>query len=115
MIELGLLDQHLAHLKTIYPQRLATLSTALRQHLPDSVTFTEPSGGFFFWVELPEEFDTQQLLAEARAHHGVGFQTGIKFSSQQALRNGMRLSFSFYEADKLQEGVRRLKEVIVPS
>ncbi len=113
VIELGLLGQHLAHLKTTYDQRVVALNAALRQHMPDWVTFTKPAGGFFFWLCLPEEMDTQQLLVEARQQHGVGFQPGIKFSSQQSLRNYLRLSFSFYQVDQLKEGVERLKQVIV--
>ena len=113
VIELGLLGKHLAHLKTTYDQRVVALNAALRQHMPDWVTFTKPAGGFFFWLCLPEEMDTQQLLVEARQQHGVGFQPGIKFSSQQSQRNYLRLSFSFYQVDQLKEGVERLKQVIV--
>ncbi|MGB0389305.1 MAG: PLP-dependent aminotransferase family protein [Ardenticatenaceae bacterium] len=113
VLELGLQRQHLAHLKTTYRQRIVALNAALQEHMPNWVTFTKPEGGFFFWLHLPEEFDTKQLLAQA-APHKVGWKPGIRFSAQQGLGNCMRLSFSFYDADTLKEGVQRLKQVIVP-
>jgi len=111
-IELGLLDQHLAHLRHTYHQRIIALNAALQQHLPDWITYTEPPGGFFLWLRLPEEMDSQSLISKADQNE-VHFQHGINFSSQQGLRNFIRLSFSFYEADRLQEGVERLKNVFV--
>lgn len=111
-IEQGLLDQHLAHLRHTYEQRIITLNAAIQQHLPDWITYTQPPGGFFFWLRLPEEMDSQSFISKAD-QHGVNFKHGIQFSSQQGLRNFIRLSFSFYEAEKLQKGVERLKHVLV--
>ena len=111
MLELGLQHEHLTHLKTVYHQRSATLSAALRQRLPASVVFTEPEGGFFIWVRLPEEVNTQALLAEARRYN-VSFQPGVKFSSGPGLSNYLRLSFAYYEIEELLEGVSRLAQVI---
>lgn len=109
-IELGLLDQHLTHLRDTYSQRLITLDTALQEHLPDLITYTKPPGGFFFWLRLPEEMDSRSFASKAKQYN-VNFKHGINFSSQQGLRNHIRLSFSFHEADKLKEGVKRLKNV----
>jgi DNA-binding transcriptional MocR family regulator len=111
VLELGLQDQHLAQLKRTYQQRLEALDSALREHLPNTITYRKPEGGFFFWLRLPEEMDAKTLLAEAKKHD-VGFKIGTNFSSQQGLHNYIRLSFSFYEIDKLLEGVKRLKKVL---
>ncbi|MBI1881966.1 MAG: PLP-dependent aminotransferase family protein [Chloroflexi bacterium] len=111
MIELGRQDECLAHLKTVYHQRSAALSAALRQHLP-AVSFAEPGGGFFIWLRLPEGLSAQEILAKAW-QHDVSFQPGVKFSSTQGLRNYLRLSFAYYEAPELIEGVNRLAQVII--
>ena len=111
MLELGLQSEHLAYLKQVYHQRSVALSVALRQQLPASVVFTEPEGGFFIWVRLPEEVNTQALLAEARRYN-VSFQPGAKFSSGPGLSNYLRLSFAYYETEALIEGVNRLAQVI---
>lgn len=110
VLELGLQDQHLARLKRTYQQRIEALDAALQQHFPNTLTYRKPSGGFFFWARLPEEMDAKTLLDEAQKHD-VSFKVGPQFSSEQGLHNYIRLSFSFYEIDKLLEGVERLKRV----
>lgn len=110
MIELGLQDECLAHLKTVYHERSAALSAALRQHAP-AASFAEPGGGFFIWLRLPPGRNAQEILAEAR-RHDVSFQPGVKFSSGQGLQNYLRLSFAYYDAAELIEGVNRLAQVI---
>lgn len=111
VLAMGLLGGHLARLQREYGTRLETLSRALRRHLPDSATFTEPDGGFFIWLRLPPGLDAEALLAEA-GRHQVGFQPGPRFSSRQALRNYVRLSFSYYDPGELEEGARRLGRAI---
>lgn len=111
MLELGLEDEYLATLKTTYHRRVEALSAALREHLPDRVAFREPGGGFFFWLQLPPEMDAEALLEIARRHK-AGFQPGVRFSSRQGLRNAMRLSFAYYDADHLREGVARLSRAL---
>ncbi len=110
-IDLGLQQTQLSRLKNTYTKRKDVLSRAFREHLPTSVRFAEPGGGFFFWLEFPEGIDTEKMLVEARKKN-VGFLPGVKFSSSGGLRNYARLSFSFYGIPQLEEGVRRLAPVI---
>jgi DNA-binding transcriptional MocR family regulator len=110
MLELGLQDACLAHLKAVYQERSAALSAALRQHIP-AASFAEPSGGFFIWLRLPEGRSAQEILGEARRRQ-VSFQPGPKFSSRSSLANYLRLSFAYYETEELIEGVSRLAPVL---
>jgi DNA-binding transcriptional MocR family regulator len=109
-LELGLQRDHLIHLKTVYGQRMVFLSAALRRHLGNSASFSEPSGGFFIWLCLPEQIDAELFLSEARQHN-VGFQPGVRFSSRQSLKNYVRLCFSFYDTPKLEAAAGRLADV----
>jgi DNA-binding transcriptional MocR family regulator len=110
-LELGLQLDHLVNLKTMYGQRMVFLSAALRRHLGNFISFSEPSGGFFIWLRLPEQIDAQALLSEARQHN-VGFQPGVRFSSQQSLKNYIRLCFSFYDTPELETAAGRLADVL---
>jgi DNA-binding transcriptional MocR family regulator len=110
-IESGLQSNHLEHLKGVYAKRLNVLKSALKRQLPEALTFNEPAGGFFVWFKLSTSVDTTELLHEARQHR-VGYLPGIKFSSHQGLKNYVRLSFSYYEKNKLELGIKRLGEVI---
>ncbi len=106
-IELGLLQQQLEHLTKFYRQQKAALSDALRRYLPGAVSFIEPEGGFFIWLEFEKTVDTVKLLSIARQHK-VGFLPGVKFSGQNGLSNYARLSFAYFDTPKLEIGAERL-------
>jgi DNA-binding transcriptional MocR family regulator len=107
VLELGLQERCLAHLKTVYAARAAALTSAVRRYLPEPIEMTEPAGGLFLWMRLRGQRDAQELLAAAE-RHDVSFQPGSKFSSSGGLRDCLRLSFAYYEPDQLVEGVMRL-------
>jgi DNA-binding transcriptional MocR family regulator len=110
-IELGLQEKQLSHLKKVYLQRKNALNGALRINLPDSVSFVEPDGGFFTWLQLPQSVDAEKLLPEAHKHD-VSFAPGSFFSPQRDLKNYLRLSFAYYAESELKEGAKRLAAVI---
>jgi DNA-binding transcriptional MocR family regulator len=110
-IELGLLEKQITNLKAVYKNRKIALSKVLRETLPDSIHFVEPDGGFFIWLEFEDSIDTVKILAIARQHN-VGFLPGIKFSSQNGLKNYARLSFAYYDVPELEEGARRIARAI---
>ncbi|MEE4263921.1 MAG: PLP-dependent aminotransferase family protein [Desulfobacteraceae bacterium] len=110
-IEMGLQQAQLASLINTYTERNAALSHALKKYLPDTVRLIEPDGGFFAWLAFPQGVDTQQMLPAAR-HKKVGYLPGVKFSSAGKLKNCARLSFSYFDVPELEEGARRLGEVV---
>ena len=109
LIENDGLEQNIAKLIDVYGARVKALDESLRHHLPEA-EFTAPHGGYFFWTRLPN-VDTQELQQKARAYQ-VGLRPGIRFSSQNGLRDYMRLSISFYTADEIEEGIVRLKKCL---
>jgi 2-aminoadipate transaminase len=111
VLELGLVKENLSLLKDTYSSRMKAMCAALRRRLPESVQFTDPQGGFFIWLALPEGMDAGRLLSKAIARN-VEFMPGSKFSSRNGLKNFLRLSFAYYEAPELLEGVERLAQVI---
>ena len=110
-LESGLLLKHLERLRTVYRERLTAMSSVLRRELPGLLRFNEPQGGFFFWIALPEEVHTPDLLLKAQECK-VSFIPGIRFSSCGVMGNYLRLSFSYYDKEELQEGVKRLAQVL---
>lgn len=106
-IELGDLEKNIAALIDIYRARRNALDSALHRHLPH-LEYVTPQGGFFFWVRIPEVMDTRELRKTAGAFK-VDFRPGVLFSSRAGLKDSMRLCFVYYEEDKIEEGVIRLK------
>ena len=110
ILENGELEEHILSLKATYSVRLAAMDAALRLYLPDA-QYTIPQGGYFFWLRLPRDADAEELLPKANEFK-VGFRPGVRFSSQGGLRQYVRLSFSFYESQEIEEGVRRLRQTL---
>ena len=110
-MELGLVDETLALLKDTYSRRMLAMCAALRSKLLALAQFTEPAGGFFIWLTLPEGTDTLDLLAKAKSQN-VEFMPGPKFSSRQGMKNCLRLSFAYYDTPDLLKGIERLVAVI---
>lgn len=110
------LDEHdwLGQIDTyrgLYAQRCAAMLTALEEFMPEGATWTEPEGGFFVWITLPEGVDTYPLLYDA-IDAGVVFIPGAAFSPSEEPSNQLRLAFSAVTEDAIREGVRRLAPVL---
>ncbi len=110
LLETGELEANIEELRTVYGHRLAVLDAALHTELPDS-HFQTPQGGFFIWLRLPGRLNAREFLPRAEAFR-VSYKPGEAFSSRGKLHDYVRLCFAFYEAEKLAEGVNRLKKAL---
>ena len=48
-----------------YAERRDAMLGALQAHMPEGTTWTNPDGGFYVWVTLPEGFDAAAMLPRA--------------------------------------------------
>lgn len=97
--------------REIYLERRDTLLEAMKIHFPLGTTWTEPKGGFYSWVTLPEGFDATAMLPRA-VNALVAYVPGTGFYAHKTGERNLRLSFCYPEPSRIQEGVRRLGEVI---
>jgi 2-aminoadipate transaminase len=97
--------------RAFYAQRWALTDRALQEHMPEGCRWTQPTGGFFTWLELPWQVDTA-TLRPAAAEAGVAFVPGRPFYADGRASNEMRLAFSRMANDRIDEGVRRLAKVV---
>ena len=106
------LDQHVAEGRAFYTRRRDSTLAALAEFMPEAVRWSEPGGGFFVWVTLPDGQTASALLPVA-ARHGVGFLPGRFFSPAAVGDDGsLRLSFSSMPEERLREGINRLAAAI---
>lgn len=110
VIESGGLGNNINKLIDIYRSRVKVMDMALRQHLPD-IEYSVPHGGYFFWLQLPETIDTNELRKKAPSFK-VDFRPGSLFSSRDGLKNYIRLCYVHYEENEIEEGVLRLKQCL---
>jgi 2-aminoadipate transaminase len=110
-LERGGMEDHLQALRADYRGRKVAMQAALREHFGPAVTFTDPGGGFFLWLELPERVDTRELFAVA-LREGVAYIPGPAFSPSGRFSNQLRLCFASTGPDRIREGVRRLRRAV---
>ena len=103
----GALDGSIETVKNALRERRDALAAALERELPEA-RFTRPEGGYFMWVELPEDTDVDALAAQAK-DRGVVFVKGTDFLIEGG-RNTLRLAYSGVGADAIEQGVARLAE-----
>ena len=90
-------------------ERRDALVEALYEHIPEA-EFVVPEGGYFLWLDLKEDVDTEALLAEAK-EEGVTFVAGPDFMIEGG-SSSLRLSFAPVPADDVAEGVQRLARAL---
>jgi 2-aminoadipate transaminase len=105
------LDDHITKLKGIYGKRRELMIAALEQHMPSGSTWTEPEGGFFIWLTLPEGMDAGAMLPHAR-ERGVEYLPGATCYTDGRGKNQIRLSYSFARDEQIDPGIRILADVV---
>ncbi|MGA5305448.1 PLP-dependent aminotransferase family protein [Nucisporomicrobium flavum] len=105
----GDIDRSIQTVSAALSERARVLGESIRQHIPGA-TFTEPDGGYFLWVDLPEDVDVDQLFPVAMKK-GVAIVKGSDFLLDGG-KHSVRLAYSAVTVDQIDEGVRRLAEAI---
>jgi 2-aminoadipate transaminase len=112
VIQQGFLDQHVRTLRQVYRERRDVMLAALQESFPKEVSWTNPAGGLFLWVTLPEGMSAPRLL-EAALRENVAFVPGAAFfpAEEQGARH-LRLNFSNAQPEQIREGIRRLAAAV---
>jgi 2-aminoadipate transaminase len=102
---------YLQRVRPIYARRLKLMLDALEKKMPEEVTWTKPSGGFYVWVQLPERVDAIKVLKEA-IQQGAVFVIGQTFDPDARRNNCFRLAFSHVQEDKIEQGIQIIAEAL---
>ncbi|MFC0214521.1 PLP-dependent aminotransferase family protein [Paenibacillus chartarius] len=101
------IDQHIGVIQADYKGRMKLMASLLAEQNWEGVEWSEPKGGMFFWVELPEGAKAEDLLKLA-VEEGVAFVPGSSFYAGNPVHNTMRLNFTHSDNDTLRLGMQRL-------
>ena len=105
--EEGHYDKQLRRLHRVYRKRLALTLQTMRETFPDSVTWTEPPGGYTLWVRLPERLARAELDAFLRPF-GVVVSAGQHYFAGAAASEYFRLCISRTDEEEIRKGITRL-------
>ena len=107
-----------AHFTTHVPEltrglrvKLETMMESFSEQFGTAAEFTDPKGGIFLWVKLPDEVDTLKLAQAAQAA-GIAINPGHEWSPDKLYgRPCMRLCFGNPSKQAIREGVAALADV----
>lgn len=106
-LSLGHHESHARRVNTALQERLAVLSQALREFMPD-FDFRLPQGGASVWVTAPPWADAAEL-AEIACRHGVLIEPGeVFFIAPPYPCRQFRLRLSSIAAGQISAGIRAL-------
>jgi 2-aminoadipate transaminase len=106
----GNFEPNLARVQGLLRARRDAMLEALASELGGVAAWSHPEGGYFVWLDLPDDVDASELLARAE-DSGVTFVAGADFGGPP---NSLRLAYSFVSPNEIREGVRRLAAVLSP-
>lgn len=110
------LDGHIRVIRKHYEERMKLMVSLLGGLDMPGLRWSEPEGGMFLWLELPEGIKAEELLQTAVAG-GVAFVPGSSFYCSNPRYNTLRMNFTHADAETMALGMRRfetaLKSVLV--
>lgn len=101
------LPSHLRKLRQRLQSCIKPATEAVKKYFPIGTKITHPIGGWWLWIELPEHFDTMQLL-----HHsiplGIAFAPGMLFSTSPKFSHCMRVNIGHTWDREMDQGFQTL-------
>ena len=110
-IDKGYFDENLKKIIDSYRIKRDSMLEAFRKYMPEGVSWTEPEGGLFLFLTLPEGMKSEDLFKIA-IEQKVAFVLGHVFHCDGSGQNTMRLNFSLMSEEKNDEGVKRLADAV---
>ncbi|MDD2330334.1 MAG: PLP-dependent aminotransferase family protein [Bacteroidales bacterium] len=107
----GYYDKNIERVKINYRNKRDSMIAAFEKYMPEGVTWTNPEGGLFLFVTLPEGYDSTELFKIA-VKENVAFVIGEAFHCDGSGKNTLRINFSYMEESRAEEGIRRLAGAI---
>ena len=110
-MEKGLFSTKLGDIIKLYKHKKDLMMDSFEKYLPEGVKWTNPEGGLFLFVYLPEHMDAEKLFKIAIANK-VAFVLGTVFYCDGSGKNTLRINFSYCSDEQIVEGVKRLGQAI---
>jgi 2-aminoadipate transaminase len=111
--EKGYLEPHIEKVINIYRDKKNLMMECFEKYLPklEGLSWTNPDGGLFLFLNLPEYMSADDMFETAVANN-VAYVIGSAFFANGGGNNTMRINFSYATKDQIVEGVKRLANTI---
>lgn len=98
---------HLVRLSHHLQSNIARAQQVISRHFPTGTCINQPQGGFFLWLQLPDEIDTFALYNRA-VKHKIVFTPGTLFSLAGLYSHCLRLGLSASWSEKTERALVKL-------
>jgi len=110
-LDITCIDDHIRTIRDVYKTQRDCMMTALKEEMPDTVSWTCPDGGMFIWLTLPDGYSSMQVFEETLKRQ-VAVLPGIPFYVDGGGTDTLRLNFSNSSPERIAEGIQILGKVI---
>jgi 2-aminoadipate transaminase len=108
-IRRGLMKEYLEVVKREYKKKRDVMLSGLERYCSQKAEWTKPEGGLFVWVKT--NVDTDKLFEKAKEKK-IAYVPGSAFYPYREDKNHMRLNFSLPSCQEIEEGTKRLGEIL---
>jgi 2-aminoadipate transaminase len=105
------IDDHINIIRNAYRSQRNAMVMAIKDYFPAEVQYTQPEGGMFLWITLPEGLSAMEVFKHA-IEQKVAFVPSNPFYVNKKDVSTMRLNFSSVDEKTIRIGIKRLAEVI---
>jgi DNA-binding transcriptional MocR family regulator len=105
------LPAFVAALRSNCARRAQIMLDALASAMPEGISWTQPKGGFYIWVTMPETINASDVFNIA-IKKGAAFVIGNAFDPEEMKNNSFRLAFSFTPENKIGQGIKIIADAI---
>ncbi|MEW6235116.1 MAG: PLP-dependent aminotransferase family protein [Candidatus Omnitrophota bacterium] len=106
------IDDHIAAIRCVYKNQRDAMAESIDQYLPSEIQRTNPEGGMFLWLTLPDGASSMMLF-QAAVERNVAFVPGYPFYVDGGGENTLRLNYSNADESTIKEGIQRLAQAWV--
>jgi len=107
-------DKHILKIRDAYKKRRDLMVSMIAEYFPEEIKYTKPEGGMFLWITLPEGISSSDLV-DLAIKENAAFVPGNAFYVDGGGNNTLRLNFSNSDEEKIEEGIKRLANIIKKS
>jgi DNA-binding transcriptional MocR family regulator len=109
-LERGGFDKHLRKLRATLAAQQAVFAQAVGHYFPLGTRATRPKGGYFLWVELPEDCNALHIHSQALAQ-GISVAPGPIFSASHAFSHCLRLNYGHTWNARIEQALATLGQI----
>jgi DNA-binding transcriptional MocR family regulator len=104
-------DRHLRQLRHALSVQQSAMAQAVVRYFPVGSKATRPLGGYFLWIELPEDVDALAIHHSALSL-GISVAPGPMFSAERRFQNCIRLNYGHPWDERTEAAMATLGRIV---